>query len=299
MTSSAALSNGSAVPLAYAYADHLAKSIGARTLAIKGSIAVEHGYRDGSNVSSDADVIVDPGRFDDLVELLESRGWKRRREARAPRYFGTHSVSLYKDDWPCDIDVHFRYPGLFADPADAFAVMWERRTVVSVAHRPVTAVDPLLGGIILAVHALRDPERARSRVDLDAVVRSFGASRSDTFDAELALVAERLRARQVLRPLFERIGLDSGPSDLTEAEAHSWEFVVAGVGSTAFHWWTAFRDAGFVGRLRLIPRLLAAVADASSPGNRVAPDGTVLPAPWRRLGQMRQEIREGQSRLEG
>ncbi|ROQ06268.1 putative nucleotidyltransferase-like protein [Rathayibacter sp. PhB93] len=298
MTPSSSLAGGIAVPLVYAYVDHLAKTAGARVLAIKGAVAIAHGYRDAGSFSSDADVIVEPARFGDFIALLEARGWKRRREARAPRYFGTHSASLYREDWPCDIDVHFRYPGFFADAGEAFDVMWARRVSISVAHRFISAVDPVVGGIVLAVHALRDPERSRSRSDLDSVARRFSESRSDSFDEELVLLAERLRARFVLVPLFERIGLDAGPSDLTESEMESWRFVVAGVGSTAFHWWVAFRRASFAQRLRLVPDLLAAVAVASLPRSRTAPDGSMAPPPWRRVRQLRREIREGRSHLE-
>ena len=298
MTHFSPLTGGVAVSLVYAYVDHLAKTIGARALAIKGSIAIAHGYREASSVSSDADVIVEPDRFGEFIELLEERGWKRRREARAPRYFGTHSASLYREDWPCDIDVHFRYPGFFADAGEAFEVMWSRRVSIMVAHRPISAVDPIVGGLVLAVHALRDPERYRSRSDLGSVARRFRELRSDSFDEELASLAERLRARFVLEPLFDQIGLNAGPSDLTEVEMESWKFVVAGVGSTAFHWWVAFRRAGVAERLRLVPHLLAAVAVASLPRSRTAPDGSILPPPWRRLRQLRREIREGRSHLE-
>lgn len=255
------LSLRDAVPLAYAMVDRLGAALDVRTLLFKGPVAEIQQFRSGK-ISSDVDVLVDPAGFDRYLSALEAAGWRRRREAAAPRYFATHSVSLVHDSWPCDIDVHHRYPGFFADDEKAFETLWSHRTHYVVAGLELTCADPLSSGLILAAHSLRDPMRAQSTSDLSAVSDVFGGMRDEQFDRELIETVSRLRARSTLRPLAVLLGMDFGDDDLTDEEARSWSLVVAGAGSTAFHWWVAFTDASLLGKAKVALGAFAAFKEA-------------------------------------
>lgn len=270
MTPSDAIALEESVALAHALAAHVAVEIGARYVVFKGPVAIMQGFRD-SKPSSDADILIEPGRLDDYLGAMSLRGWSPRREAAAPRFFPVHSVSLYHPGWASDIDVHFRYPGFFASDAEIFEGLTAECETRVVAGRGIRVTSPRAGGLILAVHALRDPLRAQSVRDLDAVARIF-ALRFQDEDEKAATVrlASRLRARHTLAPLFDRLAIPSAPSDLTPAEMRAWRLVVAGTGSTAFHWWVAFRDASFKERLELSPPALRAVLAAVRSGKKLS-----------------------------
>ncbi|AAT89622.1 hypothetical protein Lxx18920 [Leifsonia xyli subsp. xyli str. CTCB07] len=112
-----------AVPLAHALVREVAERNGIRILFVKGPVLAAQGLR-APRVSVDVDVWADPARFDDLIAALREFGWTRRAESRSWQLFITHSVTLVRSGWPCDIDVHDRFPGAFADPQLVFETLW-------------------------------------------------------------------------------------------------------------------------------------------------------------------------------
>ncbi|GAA3672697.1 hypothetical protein GCM10023081_08790 [Arthrobacter ginkgonis] len=150
----AVLHRGEAVELAAALTASLCRERGLRCLFVKGPAAVAAGARP-QRASADIDVLVHPEDMDRLLEALAERGWFTR-PFEDGMGLPKHSVTAYHPHWPCDIDVHFRFPGLDADPAAAFAAL-ERG---SGTHRfaGVEAPVPPRGGLVLiqAVHALRN-----------------------------------------------------------------------------------------------------------------------------------------------
>lgn len=142
------------VELAAALTAFVASDAGIRCLFIKGTAAVAAKMRP-VRASADTDVLVHPEDVDHLVRRLELRGWKLRPFTEGMG-IPKHSHTAYHPQWGCDIDIHFRVPGLEADPADVFEVL---DTDCSIHHfGGVPAKAPSRAGmlVIQATHALRN-----------------------------------------------------------------------------------------------------------------------------------------------
>ncbi|MEV4666441.1 hypothetical protein [Microbacterium sp. LWO12-1.2] len=113
-----------------------------RCLVIKGPTLHEQGLRSRIH-SGDVDVLVDPARAAELIDAIEQWGWTARRNPMS----GTplpHSTTMAPESWGCEIDVHFRYPGIGVDPQASFDRLWscaEQRSFAGVV------------GFTLATHA--------------------------------------------------------------------------------------------------------------------------------------------------
>ena len=90
-----------------------------RILFIKGPTAVLMGARP-PRPSSDVDVLCEPGGMEKLGAALEACGWRRRvPESAKPhfvyaaKYLFEHSVHYIHDEWPCDLDIHYNFPGFW------------------------------------------------------------------------------------------------------------------------------------------------------------------------------------------
>ncbi|HEV7171578.1 MAG TPA: hypothetical protein VGN50_01660, partial [Pedococcus sp.] len=116
-----------AVLLAHGLVQRLADSVGARVLFVKGPTAVAVGARP-PRPSSDVDVLVDPASFETLCAAIEGVAWVRRHApmpvSRAADLAFDHSAHFIHEEWPCDLDVHFCFPGFFADPPAVFDALW-------------------------------------------------------------------------------------------------------------------------------------------------------------------------------
>lgn len=117
------LQNDEALELSAALTAFLASEAKVRCLFIKGPAAVAAGMRP-ARASADIDVLVHPDDVNRLIESLAGQGWKLR-----PFIDGVgipkHSHTAYHPQWPTDIDIHFRFPGLDADPVVAFECLAE------------------------------------------------------------------------------------------------------------------------------------------------------------------------------
>ncbi|HEY7717182.1 MAG TPA: nucleotidyltransferase family protein [Pedococcus sp.] len=207
----ATLRVGEAVALAHALLAHLAQEEGVRVLFVKGPTAVAMGARP-ARPSSDVDVLCEPGGAERVGAALERRGWRRRVPASftdtlrhaAPLMF-EHSVHYIHDEWPCDLDIHFTFPGFLAPEDVVFDALWERRTTTPVAHRDVPCADLLGQAAIVGLHALRDPGVGHSDADLaflTGALRSLGADERE----ELARLAAATGSDRSLRPLLDAVG---------------------------------------------------------------------------------------------
>lgn len=165
-----ALTTAEAVLLAHGLVQRLAESVGARVLFVKGPTAVAVGARP-PRPSSDVDVLVDPASFETLCEAIEGLGWIRRHAPmpvpRAADLAFDHSAHFIHEQWPCDVDLHFSFPGFFADASSVFDALWAVRTDVVVASVPVSAPDLIGQALVVGLHALRNPDAPSSRDDLD------------------------------------------------------------------------------------------------------------------------------------
>ena len=203
-----------AILLAHALLRTVAEREGIRILFIKGPVLELQGLRD-PKVSADVDVWVDPSRFDDLIVALSAIGWGRRPESKSWQRFITHSVTLVRAGWPCDIDVHDRFPGAFIAPESAFEALWTGRTEAQLAVGAVDVPSVPQHAVIALLHALRDAAPQRQSEQLRPILsalRSWPAARLVALgDAATALGAEEVLA-ETLIPLGVQLAVPADPS---------------------------------------------------------------------------------------
>jgi len=206
--------------LSYALVARAADEIGARVLAIKGRVNEAHGLR-LPHVSADVDVLVEPARLRDVVTALVVAGWQQRPTPSVPSPFGAHSVTLFHPQWPCEIDVHDRFPGFLADPDDVFDALWLERTDVVLGHVavPVTGIHGT--ALILALHALRNPRASRSDRELTGLIERAECRGIDP--ARLRALSEATGCAATARPLLAALGVDPGPATTENREFQQWE----------------------------------------------------------------------------
>lgn len=150
-----------AIPLAAAAVQEIASAAGLRTLLIKG-VAAEVQLLRPVGRPSDVDVLVAPGDVEPLLHAVRGQGWVPRPDDNHLGIFPEHSVTFMHPQWPCDLDVHHRYPGLDArDPERAFDRLWSDHAEVEVAHWPVAAPSRAAHAVILALTSLREPWNER------------------------------------------------------------------------------------------------------------------------------------------
>lgn len=208
---------GEAVALLHPLVARMAERSDIRALLIKGPIAARQRLRPDWP-SIDVDVLVDPSRFEDMQQVLRDNGWRVEVPCTGPPLMPFHSEAYRHDSWPCEIDVHDRFPGFFADPQDVFEELWTRRTSSTIAGRDVPCPDLLGGAAIVALHALREPSYERSRRALAFLTETL----DDRFDAtqkrELAELAVATGAADTLRPFLDAVGAPRLGDTSTSAE---------------------------------------------------------------------------------
>lgn len=187
------------VLLAHALVARVTHGLGVRALFIKGPASVLQGLRP-PKTSVDVDVFVDPAYVEVTLQALEERGWCRRPANPDTVTFPVHAVTLNHPEWPCCIDVHFRFPGMEESPKDCFDAMWTNTEVLELAGQEVQVPSQALGILLLALHSLRSPLSMACRREL-AFLADLMQRRSHTLEvAELASATGSLAA---MRPLLE------------------------------------------------------------------------------------------------
>lgn len=186
-----------AFPLAYTLALHVAERMNIRALGIKGPVTTAYGFND-PKTSSDADVIVEEDRLWEYVSALEKRGWRRRPHWHAPALFPAHSLTMYHELWPVDIDVHVTFPGCFAANDVTFEALWAHRQRLTIAGVQCLVTGAIGSALIALLHALRHPNSPKQIANHRRVVEVFETrdSFADDLDqlAQLAIETEALEA---------------------------------------------------------------------------------------------------------
>lgn len=251
-----------AVELAHALLTRLAEIQDVRILFIKGPTAVQMGARP-PRPSSDVDVLCEPEGVRKLGAALERCGWRRRvpEEAKqqfvyAARYLFDHSVHYIHDDWPCDLDLHYNFPGFFAPEEVVFEALWVARATTEVANWQVACADFLGQALIVGLHALREPDATRNQMDLGHLVSKFLERDAGTTHA-FAMLASATGSMESLRPLVQRIGAPEIPGPWVDAEAlRRWNLRAAASGVPTTTWWIELRLAPLRQRPGLMRRAL-------------------------------------------
>ncbi|MDQ1054939.1 hypothetical protein QE394_002867 [Arthrobacter sp. SORGH_AS 212] len=160
------LSVSEGVLLGHALVARVADALGIRAFFIKGPVSVLQGLRP-PKTSGDVDVFVAPQDLEVLVEALQDRGWRERPVDPDSKTFPKHSVTLDHAEWPCCIDVHYRFPGMEASASECFETMWHNSERVVLAGQDIPVPSKPLAILLLALHALRSPHLPACRDELD------------------------------------------------------------------------------------------------------------------------------------
>ncbi|WP_181158129.1 nucleotidyltransferase family protein [Microbacterium sp. MYb64] len=249
-----------ATTLAHSLVEWVATEREIRVLAIKGPVASHYGLR-APRVSADADVLVEPSRFDDLCVLLEGRGWHERVGRETPSLLTRHSRTFIHDAWPCDIDVHRLFPGFFADPGQAFEALWKGRSSLTVAHVAVSIPSRAGAAVISALHAQRNARSTRNVDELSSlrtvIVQEFDKAERDEFYG----IATSGKAVWVLRDIIGELGLGAVFEDVPAEDQRRWDINRTHIedGSTV-GWWIQvhgapwYRKPAIIFRAAWVPR---------------------------------------------
>ena len=256
-----------AVPLAHALVARLAELEGVRILFIKGPTAVALGARP-PRPSSDVDVLCEPDGREKLGPALERCGWRKRLAEssvhelkHASKYLFEHSVHYVHDEWPCDVDIHFNFPGFLAPDDVVFEELWRRHTSVEVAHWPVPCADLLGQAAIVALHALRDPQFAHTSPDVRFVAQSLRSGGGQTA-SELADLAAATGSTETLRPLLTDLGIPTVANPWSDPELlRRWQVRTQHAGAYTTSWLIELRHTPWRNRPQLVRRALFLPAD--------------------------------------
>lgn len=252
MSEARALGVATAVQLAHALTAHVAASIGVRSLCVKGPVLSEQKLR-SPRMSSDADVLVDPARIDDLVTALRLRGWKERFVADVPRILDNHAVTLFHPEWPCDIDVHHGFLGFLAPKDQVFETIWARRRNTQIAATEVVCADPVANSAMLALHCLREIHVARNRSELAELAAKWTGGRSDLNTEDLLQFATDTGSVETLRPFLQQIRLEAPTTPFDPRALAAWNLHASSVGAgRAAAWLAAITTARWSERPRLL-----------------------------------------------
>jgi hypothetical protein len=198
-----------------------------------------------------------------LGRALERCNWRRRirqssveRLEHAAKYLFEHSVHYINDEWPCDLDVHYNFPGFLEADATVFEALWQRRVTVEIAHVPVTCADFLGQAAIVGLHALRDPGVPHTEADLEFLVRTLRGSTPSTLE-ELSVLAAATGCSHTLLPLLEAVGATPHTSTPGDPELlRRWTARTQNAGIFTTYWIIELRHTPWRRRPALIWRAL-------------------------------------------
>ena len=234
--SSHELALAEAVPLAHALVARAAGDHDVRVLFIKGPVAAEQGLRP-RRPSVDVDVLVDPMRRGLLAAVLDDLGWVDENPYLSPTVLPQHSLTHRHHSWPCELDLHDRFPGFFADPQAVFEALWSRRTTVRVAGQDIAAPDRAGHALVLALHSLRDPHEAWRQVDLHDLEQRLVADFTADDLRDLAVLARTLGAADTAAPFLRAVGAPPvGLGSTSAADLRAWRLRTEPSDTTAVSW---------------------------------------------------------------
>jgi hypothetical protein len=124
----------------------------------------------------------------------------------SPTLLPMHSLTHRHPSWPCELDLHDRFPGFFADPQDVFETLWRRRTAVQVAGRELACPDVAGQTLVLALHDLRDPHDGARTAALTALADRVRGAATESSLRDLAELARDLGAADTAAPFLDRVG---------------------------------------------------------------------------------------------
>jgi hypothetical protein len=229
-----ALTPQESIPLLSAWVSRLGQEAGIRLLVIKGPVAALQGLR-VERESGDVDVWVEPSRRDDYVERLKSFDWYVLVNDR-PTILPVHAVTMRHDRWACELDVHDRFPGFFADRGEVFDRLWEQRAIETVAGAPVATLSRAANAVVLALHLLRDLRPGRPREELTHLVGTVGGFTADERRVVTELIAG-CGANETAAPFLREAGLTPLPATAVPGrDLRDWHLMTNTHGAPTVYW---------------------------------------------------------------
>ncbi|WP_314214320.1 nucleotidyltransferase family protein [Pseudarthrobacter equi] len=207
------LSVSEGVLLGHALVARVAAEQDIRAFFIKGPVSVLQGLRP-PKTSGDVDVFVAPHDLATVVEALQWRGWRERPVDPDSKTFPKHSVTLDHAEWPCCIDVHYRFPGMESAASECFDVMWDNTERVVVAGQNIRVPTRPLAVLLLALHALRSPQLPACRDELDFL---SGLVSQQTLALPVLDLSTTTGSLAATRPFLEKLLPDNKILDWPEA----------------------------------------------------------------------------------
>lgn len=291
-----------ALELAYAMIQRTADSAEINVLFLKG-LAAEHHRLRRTRVSTDVDVWLRRSDLGFLDSRLAARGWYRRPESFAHARFVLLSYTYMHDQWPCDIDVHIAFPGLFAD--DAFDVLLDHAVAIEVGGIPVAIPDRPASFVIGAAHALRQAYLPSSAAELSYLTDVWRNEFDERERDEVRALANGLGAVESLRPLFASIGMEVPSQSGYSRELADWRIATRQLNRTS-RWLELIAQHPPAQRVKILARavfpsradLVRDHPDADSGGiallrtrlRRIASATRALPDAWRTWREYRREL---------
>lgn len=253
------LSTTEAVLLAHGLLARLAHEVGARVLFIKGPTAVAAGARP-TRGSSDVDVLVDPDSFEAFCVAIDGLGWTRRfAESPLPHTADVafdHSAHFIHEQWPCDLDVHFLFPGFLAEPSAVFDALWRARVETEIAGVLVPTPDLAGHALVVGLHALRDLSKPVSQGDLTHLTEVTRQSLDDAGRAHLRDLAIATGSQDSARAMLEAAGLTGLPPAIPSPELTAWQFRQDFGGVSGSLWLLELRRASWRERPRVVAQAI-------------------------------------------
>ncbi|RYU13678.1 nucleotidyltransferase family protein [Nocardioides iriomotensis] len=214
---SGALTPAEAVALAHPLVLRATEAVDIEALCLKGNALVLQGLRE-PHPSVDVDVLVRPADRDRALEALAAIGWHEAVPHTGATALPQHSRTLRHRLWPCEVDLHDRFPGFLADAELVFNELWRRRSSVRIGAQPVRCPDVVSHAVVAALHWLRDGTDAHAP-KLDYLVTALESQLTSADLSQLAQVCAVTGANETLAPLLERLGVAPLPAPTFDTTA--------------------------------------------------------------------------------
>ena len=193
-----------------------------RALLLKGPSIANWLYDRGeSRPYVDADLLVDPGQLEAAAAVLAGLGFERSADETVGESFAEpHAVTWRRPRDRAAVDLHWRLPGVSADPERAWQRLSAQAEPIRVANAELEALPEPARALHLALHAIHDGRQgvqamadlSRGLGRLDDATWRAAAQLAEDLDAAMPFSAGlRLTAEGAV--LADRLSL---PSELSE-----------------------------------------------------------------------------------
>jgi hypothetical protein len=211
------LSQAEALELLPVLVASVAEGLGARALVIKGAVSTGHGLREPW-LSGDADLLIEPSRFDEVLDRLAELGWTVPGGDLPSVLDVRHSETLKHELWPIELDLHRLFPGFLGDDSAVFDALWADRTTINLGTVDVPAAGLASSIVIAALHALRVPDMPRHVAEFDQLKAYLRDTASPDLIADVLALIDATGSAVPLAPVLPLLG--SSPVDESTADRH-------------------------------------------------------------------------------